>query len=395
MQHRTIDKARRQAVKSTSSHHQFLRLSTDASRLSEIRERVQHTERMFNPFRWSKQTSIQLERHISLHVPTATSEAPLGRGTYGIVLRGTRAKQPVAIKFSIDDPSHEIERACLRRLQTSSTSSSTPRLYDAFRLCVEYVAADQLELPTTLRNASTSSWLSRMSVRFVLNVLVMECAGSSILTELAPPRTLAHAIDTCKLTKRLGRHVLRALSHVHSQQIVHADIKPENILFANDRTLDIRLVDFGLSRIDDDLVNDGGAQTISYRAPEVAFQLTPQVTPKIDMFSFGCVLFEIMTGTLLFEVDDLEQMKQKLATGLFDSPPRAIALESSPSSWSVQSELMLRRGLFRVDDFVAFQQVLSNLLIWNVADRWTADQCLAHPFFDDDDESHGTVRHHS
>src|SRR5262249_44995887 len=95
------------------------------------------------------------------------------------------------------------------------------------------------------------------------------------------------------------RPVAEALDYIHAQQIVHRDLKPDNILI-DTRNIPY-LTDFGLAR----QLEDGTSQrhsrsgTPHYMPPE---QLTGgEVTIYSDQFSFGIILFQLLTGQLPFE----------------------------------------------------------------------------------------------
>jgi NarL family two-component system response regulator LiaR len=93
-----------------------------------------------------------------------------------------------------------------------------------------------------------------------------------------------------------------ALSRAHHLDILHRDIKPANILLAEDGAP--RLTDFGLARV-------GSAQalttagsilgTFAYLSPEACYQQT--LDARSDIWSFGIVLFEMLTGQIPFEGD--------------------------------------------------------------------------------------------
>ena len=91
--------------------------------------------------------------------------------------------------------------------------------------------------------------------------------------------------------------ICEALSYAHEAGIVHRDVKPSNIMFADDVGRAIKLADFGLAhRQDDDHLTESGGivGTIAYMSPEQANG--EAVDARTDIFSLGLILFEAIAG---------------------------------------------------------------------------------------------------
>jgi serine/threonine protein kinase len=92
-------------------------------------------------------------------------------------------------------------------------------------------------------------------------------------------------------TDRLAHDLCNALSHCHEQDIVHADIKPANIFVSSNGT--VKLLDLGISQIKGSQGKLRGFSA-NYSSPQ---QMSGEpADPKDDLFAFGCVLFECLTG---------------------------------------------------------------------------------------------------
>eukprot|EP01006_Ploeotia_vitrea_P035010 TRINITY_DN65830_c9_g2_i1.p1 TRINITY_DN65830_c9_g2~~TRINITY_DN65830_c9_g2_i1.p1 ORF type:complete len:667 (-),score=116.97 TRINITY_DN65830_c9_g2_i1:78-2078(-) len=100
-----------------------------------------------------------------------------------------------------------------------------------------------------------------------------------------------------------GRCVVRALCQLWDSQIAHCDIKPDNILLSYD-TKTIKLADLGTAMRTTELgcVQTSALVSTYYRPPEVILGST-QLSPKIDLWSLACTLFELYTGRVLFSGD--------------------------------------------------------------------------------------------
>jgi serine/threonine-protein kinase len=133
-----------------------------------------------------------------------------------------------------------------------------------------------------------------------------------IVTELLEGRTLRAELEESRINWRraveIGAEVADGLAAAHAKSIVHRDLKPENIFITHDGR--VKVLDFGLAQTDPmllqrDEVNipttkwfqtDPGTiiGTLGYMAPE---QLRGEaVDPSADIFSLGCILFEMVTS---------------------------------------------------------------------------------------------------
>jgi len=97
--------------------------------------------------------------------------------------------------------------------------------------------------------------------------------------------------------RQYAEQLMIGLHHMHRCKVIHADIKPDNIL-VNDRHTIVKFCDFGSAMYAGD--NDITPYLVSrfYRAPEIILGLP--YDHALDMWSVGCVLYELFTGKILF-----------------------------------------------------------------------------------------------
>lgn len=122
---------------------------------------------------------------------------------------------------------------------------------------------------------------------------------------------LRHAIKgerTGDLKSRLkiALQVARSLEYIHTQKIIHRDIKPENIHITSNGV--VKLMDFGIAKTEGLSMTRTGyvLGTPYYMAPE---QVTGQnITEQVDVYSFGVLLFELLTGIKPINGDTVERI---------------------------------------------------------------------------------------
>ncbi len=115
--------------------------------------------------------------------------------------------------------------------------------------------------------------------------------------------------------QRIALPVAEAIGSAHDQGIVHRDLKPSNVLVSNEGH--IKVVDFGLAKFRDfdrDVVLTAGTVgTIAYMSPEQASG--GELGPASDVFSFGIVAYELLTGERPFKGDGLGAVLSAIMNG--------------------------------------------------------------------------------
>ena len=186
--------------------------------------------------------------------------------------------------------------------------------------------------------------------------------------------------------------ILFSLLFLRSINIIHCDLKPENVLIYTNNPNQIKVIDFGSSCFESERIYLY-IQSRFYRAPEVLFDLGYNY--EIDMWSLGCILYELYTGVPLFSgINEMEQIYLIMET--IGIPPLYI-IENSPKGriffdddfkpFFRQNEdgSIFKPGSKKIKDLLKdapenFIDFINKCLLWNPFDRLTPDRALLHPF---------------
>lgn len=177
-----------------------------------------------------------------------------------------------------------------------------------------------------------------------------------------------HRLTTAQIND-LTRGILLGLQHLHRNRIVHRDFKPANILISRDNAgrLIPKIADFGLSKLvssdeldSSDFDLSDGRGTPSYKAPE---QIEgSRVSFNLDLWAFGVILYEILTGEKPFLADQQDHSEQAVRRTV----ERKIITAHLPEKLDRVDEpyqTMIRRCLVRdIHDRVRKEDELLNLL---------------------------------
>ena len=190
-------------------------------------------------------------------------------------------------------------------------------------VALKAVLDERVSLPQEVaRFRQEADALKRLSHPNIARILdVFEFEGRHFLvTEFVQGRTLRQVLTEGHLTPseavRITKAVADALHHAHQKGVYHRDMKPESII-VEDGTGRVVLTDFGLAVCQEQtmrLTRKGfAAGTAAYMAPEAAGSAIDAYDATSDIYSLGCVLFEMLTGRPPFYGDSpLEIMVRKM-----------------------------------------------------------------------------------
>lgn len=206
--------------------------------------------------------------------------------------------------YEILEVIHETARSHLYLAADRDHTSGSPRKRYAIKIPSINFEDDKEYLQRFLREA----WISQLVASpNVLSVLPLNQDSPFLyqVYEYIEGQTLRQWIDdtpspSINNVRRIIERIAKALRQFKRLDIVHGDIKPENIMLDKDEN--IKLIDFGDASVAalDELIFDesmpSAAGTINYLAPEVI--TTFRSSHQSDLFSLGVIAYEMLTGTL-------------------------------------------------------------------------------------------------
>jgi Tol biopolymer transport system component len=230
----------------------------------------------------------------------------------------------------------------------------------AIKVLPETFALDAERIARLEREARTLASLNHPNIAQVFGFEKGD-AGVALAMELVEGPTLADRIDRGPIpideAITIARQVAEALEAAHDQGIVHRDLKPANVTVRNDGT--VKVLDFGLAKAieagtgsrESGVGNTLAEPTVTtpamtatglimgtaaYMSPEQARGRA--VDRRADIWAFGCVLYEMLTGRRAFPGDDISDV---LVAVLRDEPD----LSALPSDTPRHIRKLLRRCL--------------------------------------------------
>lgn len=212
--------------------------------------------------------------------------------------------------------------------------------------------------------------------------------------------------------KQISYQLCKSVKFLHACKLTHTDLKPENILFLNSesdlvfsenqkqyfrrlRCADIRLIDFGSATFDNEH-HTTIVSTRHYRAPEVILELG--WANPCDVWSIGCIMFELYTGSTMFQTHSnrehlamMERILGHLPYTMCKKSRKTKYFHNGQLDWDVYS----REGQYvqenclplaayaksdAEDDRLLFD-LIQRMLVYDVDFRIDLATALQHPFF--------------
>ena len=237
-------------------------------------------------------------------------------------------------------------------------SDATLKRHVALKVLPETVAQDADRLARFQREAEVLAALNHPNIAAIYG-LERDGGQFAIVMELVEGPTLSDRIAQGALpieeAVNVARQIAAALHAAHEQGIIHRDLKPANIKVRPDGT--VKVLDFGLAKaIDPERISSPGVSqsptittpamtqlglilgTAAYMSPEQARGRA--VDKRTDIWSFACVLYEMLTGRRVFDGDDVTDV----LVAVLSKAPDWTAL---PSSTPLTLRRLLRRSLER------------------------------------------------
>lgn len=205
----------------------------------------------------------------------------------------------------------------------------------ALKLLASGFASDAERLRRFEAEARAAAQLNHPNIAAVYDVGTFG-ETTYVVEELVSGRTLRTILDEGPLPIRTAvdsaMQIAEALAAAHERGIVHRDLKPENVLITNDGR--VKIIDFGLAKLAASSHDEEAKTAVKQTAPGMVMGTAPYMAPeqargqeidaRADIFSFGAVLYEMLSGHRAFAGETTTDV---LAAILTSDPP---ALERIP-----------------------------------------------------------------
>lgn len=247
----------------------------------------------------------------------------LGRGAFGFVFRTTIKKMNGELIDAAQKMLEPVDPGAGARVSAvtayKAAADKWKRDSSEFACRAYCTCRQELNLLTRLKHPNVVSLIGACTTPLSL---VVELAPLGALSQLLASYRKSGTRLSLGVVKESAVQVARALEYLHSCYIIYRDLKSENVLcwrfpapFCAQSDILLKLGDYGISR---SIMPSGGAKgfggTEGFMAPEIVrFNGEEEYTSKIDCFSYGMFLYELITLKIPYEGE--EHVKERLLEG--------------------------------------------------------------------------------
>lgn len=221
----------------------------------------------------------------------------LGKGTFGQVVKccNTETNELVAVKVIKNHPSYYTQGLSEVYILNAFNSRYDPDLYYSVRLIEYFIFRSHLCIVFELLDKNLYQLIEKNKFRGL----------------------------TTNVISIFSKQILTCLVALHDMKIIHCDLKPENILLelTNNKGIKVKVIDFGSACYENKTVYTY-IQSRFYRSPEVILGL--QYKLPIDIWSLGCIIFELFIGYPLFPGQNQHRMLARFIRYLGPPPYRLL-----------------------------------------------------------------------
>jgi serine/threonine protein kinase len=197
----------------------------------------------------------------------------------------------------------------------------------ALKMIAPFLAKDENFLKRFKTEAKS---LARLEDKNIVNVYALRETeyGLFMVMEYVHAKTISEWLRekgkfTVKETIEISRQILHAINCVHKANVIHRDIKPNNILLTDEGV--VKVMDFGLAKV----VQEQGSQvTVTQTAAGTLYYMSPEqvkgsrdIDRRTDIYSLGMTIYEMLTGRNPFEKSESEfSIQKRIVEGKIPSP---------------------------------------------------------------------------
>ena len=210
-----------------------------------------------------------------------------------------------------------------------------PTLSDITRLRHEYQILHILNVEAIIKAISLESYKNGLA-------LILEDSGSQSLNDWMKGKKL-----TIIQFLSFGLQLVSALAEIHKHNIIHKDVKPQNIII-NPATEKVQIIDFSIaSRLEQENSTlshpDLLEGTLAYMSPEQTGRMNRSIDYRTDFYSLGVTFYEMLTGELPFNsTDPLELVHSHIAKTPI--PPHQLNPEIPPQISAIAMKLLAKNA---------------------------------------------------